>query len=88
MSRGEQPDVALKREIREETGLELADIRLHRCRTLGRHIEIIMTARGVGEAAVRSREIKELGWFDLDGMPEDMSLDQQFLIKKVLGSGD
>ena len=88
MSRGEQPDEALRREIREETGLELADIRLYRCRTLRRHIEIIMTARGIGEPEVKSREIKRLGWFDLDNMPEDMSLDQQFLIQKVLGSGD
>src|SRR5688572_9166904 len=84
MEPGEQPDVALRREIREETGLELTDIAIHRCRTHGRHIEIIMMAQGVGEAEVKSREISQLGWFDVDDMPPEMSLDQQFLIRKAL----
>ena len=88
MESGEQPDTALRRELREETGLELSDIVIHRCRTHGRHIEIIMTATGVGEAEVKSREITRLGWFDVENMPPEMSLDQQFLIRKaLLGDG-
>jgi ADP-ribose pyrophosphatase YjhB (NUDIX family) len=87
MDKGEQPDAALRREIREETGLELADITLYRCRTLRRHIEIIMMARGIGEAEVKSREITELGWFDVDDLPPEMSLDQQFLIRGALLRG-
>ena len=84
MNAGEQPEEAFRREIREETGLELSDVILTRIRTLQRHIEIIFVAKGIGEAAVKSREIIELDWFDLDNMPGEMSLDQQFLILKIL----
>ena len=88
MDAGEQPEATFRREIREETGLELQDIKLFRARTLNRHIEIIFTARGVGEASVQSGEITELGWFAPDDIPKEMSLDQQFLVRKALGLTD
>jgi ADP-ribose pyrophosphatase YjhB (NUDIX family) len=84
IDRGEQPEETLRREIREETGLELEDVRMYRVRTLGRHIEVIFTARGVGDPKVMSREITELAWFDVDKMPYEMSVDQQFLVKNAL----
>lgn len=85
VDRGEQPEATLRREIREETGLELKDVRPYRTRTLGRHIEVIFTARGVGEPQVMSREISELAWFDVDKMPAEMSRDQHNLVKSALG---
>ena len=88
LNKGEQPEAGLRREIREETGLELRDIRLARIRTMQRHLEIIFVAKAVGEASVRSREITELAWFDLDSMPGEMSLDQQFLIRNILSTDD
>src|SRR5207248_3026209 len=81
---GEQPEEAVRREIREETGLELKNVEIVRVRTLGRHIEIIFRGLGVGEPRVMSREIRELGWFDVENMPGDMALDQQFIISKAL----
>lgn len=81
---GEQPEAAFRRELREETGIDLREVSLVLTRTLNRHIEIIFTAKAIGEPLVKSHEITELGWFDLDNMPPDMSLDQQFLILKVL----
>jgi ADP-ribose pyrophosphatase YjhB (NUDIX family) len=80
----EQPDEGLRREIREETGLELSNIELVRVRTLDRHVEIVFTARGIGEARVNSSEITALGWFAVDEMPGEMALDQQFIIKNAL----
>ncbi|MFN0140193.1 MAG: NUDIX hydrolase [Pyrinomonadaceae bacterium] len=80
----EQPEAALRRELKEETGVDLGDVELYRCRTIKRHIEIIFTARAIGEAVVSSREIRQLRWVSLDEMPPEMSLDQQFLVKKVL----
>lgn len=81
---GEQPEAALRRELREETGLELSEVVLYRVRTLKRHVEIVFLAKGVGDAEVRSREIIELGWFEVENVPPEMSLDQQFLIRRVL----
>jgi ADP-ribose pyrophosphatase YjhB (NUDIX family) len=85
---GEQPEAAFRREIREETGLDLKDVTIYRARTLRRHIEIIFLAKAVGEASVQSREIIELGWFTVDDVPKEMSLDQQFLVRKALEVDD
>jgi ADP-ribose pyrophosphatase YjhB (NUDIX family) len=84
LNKGEQPEHALRREIREETGLELKDVRLIRVRTVQRHMELVFAATAVGEAFVNSPEIKELRWFDVESMPPDMSLSQQFLIRSIL----
>ena len=83
MNPGEQPEAAIRREIREETGLELTDISLYRVRTLKRHIEILYMARSTGNGAIGSREIKEIRWFDPADVPREMNLDQQFLIQKI-----
>lgn len=85
ISRGEQPEDAIRREIREETGLELDDLKLFRIRTIGPHVEILFTAKAVGEAQVLSpREILELGWFRAQDMPDDMSPAQKLLIRELI----
>ena len=84
MEKGEQPEAAFRREIREETGLEVRDVEIHRVRTLGRHIEVIYTARASGEAQAISREIRESRWFAPEDVPKEMSRDQQFLVQKAL----
>jgi 8-oxo-dGTP diphosphatase len=83
---GEQPETAVRREIREETGLELKNIKLIRLRTINRHIEILFRATPVGTAGVQSFEINELGWFKVNEMPEKMSHTQKQIIEKVLNS--
>ena len=81
---GEQPVEAVQRELREETGLELKSLEMYRTRTVGRHIEIVFRAQADGVASVKSREIKALGWFKVDEMPEKMSLIQKNVIKDSL----
>ncbi|MBK7932293.1 MAG: NUDIX domain-containing protein [Pyrinomonadaceae bacterium] len=80
---GEQPEAAIRREIREETGLELTDITLYRVRTLKRHVEILFMARSTGVGVIGSREIKEIRWCHPNDIPREMNLDQQFLIHKI-----
>ena len=80
---GEQPEAAIKREIREETGLELHNIKFYRVRTMKRHIEILYTGEATGNGVIGSREITEIRWFPPADIPKEMSLDQQFLIQKI-----
>ena len=83
---GEQADAALRREIREETGLDIGDLYLYRVRTLKRHIEIIFIARANGEPEVKSREIRSAQWFAIDEMPGEMNLQQKFMIRAARGA--
>jgi ADP-ribose pyrophosphatase YjhB (NUDIX family) len=88
LDRGEQAEAALRREISEETGLELTNIKLYRVRTLKRHIEVIFTASSTGTPGVNSGEIREARWFRVSEMPGEMSLQQQFMIRAALETED
>lgn len=84
LNTGEQPDEGIRREIREETGIELDNLRMFRVRTLNRHIEILFTATTSGKPEVLSREILGLGWFTSETLPPHMSSDHGLIAKKVL----
>ena len=84
VNRGEQPEEALRREIQEETGLDIHDIKLFRVRTINRHIEILFRAQATGTAEVKSREIRALAWFSVDKMPEQMDKEQKTVVKNIL----
>lgn len=86
IKRGEQLEEALQREIREETGLELESVNVLRVRTLDRHIEALFTAKAVGKAQVKSREINAVGWFTAETLPENMSRAHISFIREVLRS--
>ncbi len=83
---GEQPEKAVSREIREETGLELKNIRLLRVRTANRHVEILFRAEATGEARVKSREINAAAWFRVENMPEELNQKQKSDILELLES--
>jgi ADP-ribose pyrophosphatase YjhB (NUDIX family) len=84
LARGEQPVDAVRRELREETGIEIISAELYRVRTVGRHIEILFRAEAVGTPMVKSREINAVGWFKPSEMPENMSRLQKRLIENLL----
>ncbi len=70
---GEEPEKALLRELREETGLELKNIRLLRVRTHQRHVEILYRAEASGAPEALSPEINQARWFKIEDIPEEMS---------------
>jgi len=84
----EQPVDAIKREIFEETGLQIEDIEMFRVRTIYRHVEILFLARAKGEARVKSLEITDAAWFSVDEMPEQMSSKHKELVRQVLTNTD
>jgi 8-oxo-dGTP diphosphatase len=83
---GESVADAIKREINEETGIELEDLKLYRVLVRGNHVEILFSAKPVGEPQVLSSEIYELGWFGTDALPEGTTLAQKMLIGEVLAT--
>lgn len=86
IKRGEQLEEGLRREIREETGLELENVTILRMRTLDRHIEVLFRATAKGEPQVKSREIKAVKWFTDETIPENMSGAHKSIIRKILRS--
>ncbi|HEX8635934.1 MAG TPA: NUDIX domain-containing protein [Pyrinomonadaceae bacterium] len=92
LERGEQPLAGLRRELREEIGLELDAAELVRVRTLRRpqQVEIHFRCRareGAREAAPQSIEINRVGWFDRDALPSELSRDQRRIIEDALAGG-
>ncbi|MCU1267102.1 MAG: hydrolase [Acidobacteria bacterium] len=83
---GEQPEAALRRELREEVGLELSQVEIAFIRTLKRtrQIEIMFFCRSRGEARPRSVEVEQADWFPLQALPEALSEDQRWLIEHAL----
>jgi ADP-ribose pyrophosphatase YjhB (NUDIX family) len=81
----EQAEAALRRELREEIGLELPSAELIRVRTLKnlRQIEIIFYAETEAAVKTLSDEIEESGWFTADSLPEGVPTDQVQMIKAV-----
>jgi ADP-ribose pyrophosphatase YjhB (NUDIX family) len=86
ISSGEQPEEAVRREVREETGIEIEDLTLVFARTLKQYnqIEFYFRCRPVGTASPRSVEIKDAGWFSTAELPDELSLDQCELIERAL----
>lgn len=83
MGAGEQAAETLRREIFEETGLEITDLELVRFKTHRRHVEFMYRARAAGEPRALSREIISARWFALDRMPEAMAEAQKRQVRQV-----
>jgi ADP-ribose pyrophosphatase YjhB (NUDIX family) len=89
LEKGEQPEAGLRRELREEIGLEVSELKLFATRAFRKpkQIEIVFTGRAKGPADRLSFEIKEAGWFEIDDLPHALAKDQVRLIKRALSDG-
>src|SRR5712692_7781339 len=85
LSKGEQPEAALRRELKEEIGIEVENVEMLFARTLPRQrqIEIYFRARAIGRPEPCSFEIKRAGWFSVDELPSELSSDQRRLIQRA-----
>ena len=86
INKAENPEAALRRELREEISVELEDVQVIFTRALGtlRQIEIYFRARVIGDPKPSSFEIKSAQWFALDQLPPDLSKDQRRLIERAI----
>jgi NADH pyrophosphatase NudC (nudix superfamily) len=79
----------MRRELREEVGLEVMDVRIVRSRTFkkAKQIEILFCCRTNADAEPRSAEIKKADWFHLDQLPPGLPREQERLLKSILVDG-
>ena len=89
MAEGEQPEATLRRELLEEVGLEVENVELFTTRAfeVPRQVEILFTARAIGETNQLNFEIQKAAWFFLNELPAELPKDQAQLIKRALGDG-
>lgn len=88
LNRGEQPYEAAEREIFEETGLKVSNLKMFCVKTNNSHVEFWFTGTANGEAQAKSREILEARWFPLSEIPPEMSGGERHLIKQALQIGE
>jgi ADP-ribose pyrophosphatase YjhB (NUDIX family) len=86
---GEQPVEGVRRELREEVGLEIGGVELLTTRAFHkpRQIEIVFRCHPHGDASPQSIEIRKASWFSIDTLPEGLPEDQRQLIKEALSDG-
>ncbi|HEX8501860.1 MAG TPA: NUDIX hydrolase [Pyrinomonadaceae bacterium] len=89
LNAGEQPEEAVRRELREETGLELDAVELAFVRSLPhvRQVEVIFRGRMRADAFAalsKNFEIDRAEWFARDALPEGLGRDQRRLIERAL----
>jgi 8-oxo-dGTP diphosphatase len=85
---GEQPETGLRRELREEVGLEVEQAEVAFIRTLEgyQQVEIIFRCRVLGDAVPRALEVRQAIWFALPELPDELSSDQRALIHRALSA--
>jgi len=86
LNKREQPEAALRRELREEINIELQNVELLFVRTLSKplQIETYFRATAIGDPEPCSFEIKAAAWFSADDLPPELSTDQRRLIQQTL----
>ena len=89
INRGEQAEDAVRRELREEIGLELDRVELAFVRTVEQvgQVEIIFRGQTSGTPRPRNIEIHRVAWFELDQLPDDLPREQRKTIKRALAEG-
>jgi mutator protein MutT len=88
MEHGEQPIDALRRELREEIGLEVDDVEVFAARSFRKPKQVEVLFRGRANKQVKSLtiEVERAEWFALDSLPEGLPRDQRVYIERAAKS--
>jgi ADP-ribose pyrophosphatase YjhB (NUDIX family) len=86
IEKGEQPDAALRRELREEIGLEVEQLKLFAVRAFKKpkQVEIVFMGEAIGSTDELNFEIQEAVWFLPGELPAELPRDQTEMIKRAL----
>ena len=85
LERGEQPIDALRRELREEIGLEVEDVEVFAARSFKKpkQVEVLFRARANAEVKSLSMEVERAEWFSIDSLPEGLPRDQRRYVERA-----
>jgi mutator protein MutT len=86
---GEQPDQAVRRELREEIGLEVEHVEIFTARSFKnpRQVEILFRCRADAEVKPLTMEVERAEWFSIDELPTGLPKDQRSLIDRASACG-
>ena len=86
---GEQPEEAMRRELREEIGLEVEQVEIFTSRsfTKPRQVEILFRCRANTEVKPLTIEVERAEWFSVQALPEGLPKDQRPLIERAATCG-
>jgi len=85
LERGEQPIDALRRELREEIGLELEDVEVFAARSFKKpkQVEVLFRARANAKVKPLTMEVERAEWFPLSSLPEGLPRDQRVYVERA-----
>ncbi len=86
---GEQPEEAVRRELREEVGLEVRQVEIFASRTFKRprQVEILFRCRANAEVKPLTIEVERAEWFSTRSLPAGLPQDQRLLIERATAYG-
>lgn len=92
LEHGEQPEQALRRELREEVGLEVSHVEIFTARSFKRprQVEILFRCRPSSQTAQvkpRTMEVERAEWFSIQKLPAGLPTDQRLLIECATSYG-
>src|SRR5215208_5464738 len=81
---GEQPLEALRRELREEIGLEIESVEIFAARSFKRprQVEVLFRCRANGPVKPRTMEVERGEWFAPESLPDGLPRDQRRLVEQ------
>ena len=85
LERGEQPIEALRRDLREEIGLEVEDVEVFEARSFKKpkQVEVLFRARANADVKPLTMEVERAEWFPLDSIPEGLPRDQRGYVERA-----
>lgn len=85
LERGEQPIDCLRRELREEIGLELEDVEIFAARSFKKpkQVEVLFRARANASVKSQTIEVERAEWFAVDSLPQGLPRDQRRYVERA-----
>ena len=85
LEKGEQPLEALRRELREEIGLELEDVEIFATRSFKKpqQVEVLFRCRANGVVTPRTMEVERADWFSPESLPDGLPRNQRHLVEQA-----